>query len=86
MRDVNITHFPLARGLQQSYSLVMTTNENMKRLQNLQDQIIVMGMTGSISAERVMYCTAERWTLAEVEATLAYLSATGIITRNPVAE
>jgi len=61
----------------------MTMNEKLERLQNLQSQILAIANTGNVTAVRVMYCTAERFSLEEVTQTIIYLHQVGILTQNP---
>lgn len=57
----------------------MTDNAALARIQNLQNQIAVMRLAGKVDAKRVRYCTFDKFTDSEIEATLAMMTALGLV-------
>lgn len=57
----------------------MTNDPALARLQNLQTQILAMVLTGAVSATRVAYCTAGKFSDLEIDATLTMMRALGLV-------
>lgn len=57
----------------------MTNTDKLARLQNLQNQIAAMALTGKVDAAVVKYCTADKFTDDEITATLAMMVALGLV-------
>jgi hypothetical protein len=57
------------------------TNAALARLQRLQNQIVALAeiTTRPVTAERIAYCTADKFTAAEIKATLTMLRAVGLV-------